>query len=107
MKPFDLEAAKRGDPVFLEGQHTGWNYCGPVFFVGVSENGLPVVEINSKPARTSPEYLRMAPRKRTVWLNFWQDNGLKCTTFKSEEEAKSTPGYQPWTNVAIPVEIEE
>jgi hypothetical protein len=69
MKPFDLEAAKSGDPVYMDARYTGWNYVGPVYFVGVSENGLPVVEIGAKPTRVSPEYLRMAPKKRTVWIN--------------------------------------
>jgi hypothetical protein len=107
MKPFDLDAAKRGEPIFLEAQHTGLNYRGTVFFVGVSGNDLPVVEIDSKPIRISPEYLRMAPKKRTVWLNFWKDNGLKCTVFESEDGAKGTPGYHPWTHIAVPIEIED
>jgi hypothetical protein len=110
MKPFDLGAAKRGEPIFLEGQCTGWNYSGPVFFVGVSENGIPVVEIGSKPVRASPEYLRMAPKKRTVYINLHKqrDTGeIMPFLYDDEAYANRQRGHSMNCLGTFPIEIED
>ncbi|MFM0165723.1 hypothetical protein PQR39_35505 [Paraburkholderia sediminicola] len=117
MKPFDLEAAKRGEPVSMEARHTGWDYIGPVHFVGVSSNDLPVVEVNGKAQRVAPEYLRMAPKKRTVYVQIFnkptdmseETPSLKAIAFENKGDAEDNVKETSWPVLvaALPVEIEE
>ena len=109
MKDFDLSAAKRGEPIWMEAQHTGWAYAGPVFFVGVSENGIPVVEVRSKPSRVHPDYLRMAPQKKTVYVNLYKRGSLSEAAYHDTEAMAHlmTNGCEDLlVAVAVPVEIE-
>src|SRR5687768_14106231 len=63
-KPFDLEAAKRGEPVEIMLDPT-WV---PVHFVGIDGQGHPVVQrLGDGPVfSVSQLRLRMAPKKVTV-----------------------------------------
>jgi len=71
MKPFDLEAAKRGEQVCYPSG-------SPVHFIGVSSTEHPVVE-DSQGFFTvcSQNQLRMAPKKVTVRyrVGAWKDKG--------------------------------
>jgi hypothetical protein len=66
MKPFDLEAAKRGEPIECDGAVR----CVEAHFVGVSNDGRPVVQVNGINFGSPfiPYYgeLRMAPKTLTV-----------------------------------------
>lgn len=118
MKPFDLQKAMAGDPlVTRDGRAARFI----VYVPELDKNCRVIVRVNDDPrvkdfseegrywgeSAPSPLDLFMAPKKRTVWLNFWKDNGLKCTVFESEDGAKGTPGYHPWTHIAVPIEIED
>jgi hypothetical protein len=63
MKPFDLEAAKRGEPILrlITGE---WERC---YFVGLDANGYPVIHtVIDTICRQPPDSLRMAPKTVTV-----------------------------------------
>jgi len=124
MKPFDLEAAKRGDPIvcrdgtpakFIAHVPEAHEACsrlvvlagGEVFVL--RENGTFWVD-------DSPHDfdLFMAPKKRTVWVNFYEVTNT-AKHFSTEEEAEQRVtciDHQSkirWRigNRAYPVEIEE
>jgi hypothetical protein len=97
MKPFDLEAAKRGEPIFDE--VTGL----VVHFVGVTKNANFVIELNNSIYRRNELELRMAPKKRTVWVNLYH-------VFYTEEDADAADTISNDHRIggkAYPVEIEE
>lgn len=113
LKPFDLERAKAGDKILMDGKDD-------VSFIGVSLCGYPVVQHNvCGPIYAADEHrLSMAPKKRTVWVNFssdaWDssrtDCGCRAFHFESksaaEQDAERFYGV-PWFAIAVPVEIEE
>lgn len=66
MKPFSLERAQAGDPIMIAPGY-GTLEWRPAHFVGLSRDGSPVVQIESV-VITTPDHLRMAPRKRIVWV---------------------------------------
>lgn len=95
LKPFDLEAAKRGEPICL--------YNGDLFhFVGVCLGGTVVVQYMKGTAlqERTPDQLRMAPKKRTVYVNIYPDR----TAYWDYEPMI---GAENAIAIAIPVEIEE
>lgn len=63
-RPFDLEAAKRGEKIE--------NYKGePAYFVGVEYDGQIVYQMCFRPETmrlTDGSELRMTPRKRTIYI---------------------------------------
>jgi len=67
MKPFDLEAAKRGEPVVMFFRGTSaWE---PVHFVGMDSHGQCVFQRKKEGslfAGMDPSILRMAPKTVTV-----------------------------------------
>ena len=97
MKPFDLEAAKRGDPIVTEDNEK-------VLFIGLDSNGNVVAEDSEGwliKYRTTGIF--MAPKKRTVWVNLYQ-------IFYTEENADAADTIsdrQRFGGKAYPVEIEE
>lgn len=98
MKPFNLEAAKRGEPIF---SHTGYN----VTFIGVKRDGSIVVEADSSAVWiVSADSLSMTPRKRIAWVNFYE-YGL-CEYFYSEIDADAASRSR-LGDKAYPVEINE
>ncbi len=65
-KPFDLEAAKRGETVELYSEMGVWL---PIHFVGTSRHGLPVLQLGGEfhpMAYADKTILRMAAKKVTV-----------------------------------------
>jgi len=117
MKPFDLEAAKRGEPIVT------WD-GREVFFVGVSKGSRPVVVCDSAGnlTRLLPDGyyttngvhindIFMAPKKQTVWVNFYKsdDGHIWSNTFKTLDSADNNAIHAPGrvSGKAYPVEIEE
>ena len=93
MKPFDLEAAKRGETFGYQFHDGG---CGPRVFIGVRSNGEIVYEHPRTGSldSTSATNLCMLPRKVVRWVNIYRSlNGaLFCGTtsggFLTKREAQ-------------------
>ena len=121
MREFNLEAAKRGEPIQTRDGR-------PAKFIahvpGATESQQVVVLIGNTvraryPTGTFYDFegddddLFMAPRKRTVWVNLYGSSSI-ARYFSTEYEADQ---YPSWTdcisninrigNRAYPVEIEE
>jgi hypothetical protein len=116
MKPFDLEAAKRGEPIQTRGGKPA------KFIAHVPEATQPqqvVVLIgNSVRARypngtfhkwaEDDDDLFMASRKRTVWVNLYpMSEGKACYWYNTEKAASEAGGTLRIGNRAWPLEIEE
>lgn len=114
MKPFSLERAQAGDPIMIA------PICGslewrPAHFVGLSRDGSPVVQIESV-VITTPDRLRMAPRKRTVHVQIFAveaDTSLgspayRAVAFLEQQAAMRNINETQWPVLkTIAVEIEE
>ena len=101
MKPFDLEAAKRGEP-FIDK-----NFELPCYLVGVRQSGGIVVEINGCMYVRHCSELFMAPKTRTVWVNFY---GGKEAFYHETEEKADEHQRRSENRIggrAYPVEVEE
>lgn len=98
LKPFDLEAAKRGEAIC--------DVAGTVVvFVGVTVNGNVVVEDGDRLHRWFQSSLRMAPKKRTVWVNFYKSGS--AAYYDNADTAKLSYAVPDCIAIAVPVEIEE
>jgi len=111
MKPFDLEAAKRGDPICTEDNK-------PLRFICFDEvsnrivygyEGKRIAHTDFMIANTC---IFMAPKKRTVWVNLYLPaSGCvvgKANHYESERDADFGTGrFSRIGNKAYPVEIEE
>lgn len=105
LKQFDLEAAKRGDPICFEDGES-------LHFIGVAVSGLVVAQ--RKHGGTFLEFgfseLRMAPKKCTVFFNLGEDGLWHEHESKSiAERAAERLMYEgkKYIAIAVPVEIEE
>ena len=120
MKPFNLEAAKRGDPcMFRDGT--------PVKFVAhvpEATEGQRVIILSSDGCifvrsefgrylfnrnEEHPADIVMAPKKKTVWINIY-DGYSKCQCFETREMAEDAAYLSELGrigNKAWPLEIEE
>jgi hypothetical protein len=103
LKPFDLEAAKAGKSICFP--------CGePLRFIGVHSEGDIVFERENGVIGTyAPAHFRMAPTKRTVWLNkdcdgAWHEHATQESATRYANEHKTFGRYFA---IAVPVEIEE
>lgn len=93
-KPFDLEAAKRGEPVEINFMPSAdWE---PVHFVGLDKIGLPVfqrVECGPMFSVRNSAILRMASKKVTVrfrpYLQELASGGLFVFNAHNDQEATS------------------
>lgn len=118
MKPFDLEAAKRGEPVCTRDgtpvqQLVHFPEGGRVNKIAALFGG--VINVYDDQGRyygdevhVSARDLFMATRKRTVWVNLRKE-GLACH-YKSEceaDEAYNSYETQRIGNRAWPLEIED
>ena len=102
MKPFDIEAAKRGVPITSSDGEL-W------YFVGVNRSFSIVVENSNGDLNTFHTcHLYMVPKKRTVWVNFYKDS-FYCYKYDSELEADThcQNVFGRIGNKAYAVEIEE
>jgi len=111
MKAFDLEAAKRGEPIVTRGGREA------KFIAHVPELTYPVLILldvglwHAKPDGTSNvgrnNDLFMASKKQTVWVNFYR-NQTNADYFSTKQLADYTAEFR--TRIggkAYPVEIEE
>jgi hypothetical protein len=115
MKPFDLEAAKRGEPIVnKEGRK--------VHFVGTTLNGAVVAEDDRgnfhwhHPNGNVVGYpqnaltLYMAPKKKTVWVNLYESFSGVREGFHYDSELEATLAAGKAARIggkSYPVEIEE
>lgn len=110
MKPFDLEAAKCGEPICTRGGverfFIGTNKRGEIFVEDIS--GKHYVMFKDGMTHTGKPNtldLFMAPKKRTVWVNLYPDN--HNSHWRTEEAANIAAGTKRIGSKAYPVEIEE
>jgi hypothetical protein len=117
MKPFDLEAAKRGEPIVTrDGRPAKFiahvpeaNAC---YQVVALFSGL--ISTHAVSGRVYPEKhpndadLFMAPRKRTVWVNVYPPEARKFGgAYETEAIANNYAGHERIGNRAWPLEIED
>lgn len=117
MKPFDLEAAKRGEPICNRDSE------GCVFITHVPDANPEYRVVALTPFKevycfyetgsyycddsVSRHDLFMAPRKRTVWVNLYEE-GKFARHYESEGSAnKGADGTTRIGNRAWPLEIED
>jgi len=122
MKPFDLEAAKRGEPIVCR-DGTPAKFIAHVPEASESSRLVVMVDTFVAPLWENGKYwsydeshdfdLFMAPKKRTVWVNFFKyttDAAFYSTKEHADEQAeyrKSVCRSKRIGNRAYPVEIEE
>jgi hypothetical protein len=119
LKPFDLEAAKRGEPVVTRGGEpvlelhyfetaTG-KYplaavVGPVTHVFTADG---FYDISKEPHHTD---LFMAPRKQTVYVNLYSKECVVTAAWHETAEKARQFASEPFRDVtlaiAVPIEIE-
>lgn len=118
MKPFDLEAAKRGEPVCTRDgtpvqQLVHFPEGGRVNKIAALSGG--VINTYDDQGRyygdegsVSERDLLMAPRKRTVWVNVYPP-GTNCFggAYETEAIANNYAGRNRIGNRAWPLEIED
>lgn len=121
MKPFDLEAAKRGEPICTrDGRDVLWfAYCEkakayPVVAFVAERRGLLLFSSNGElvEGNKSENDLFMKSRKRTVYVNVWREDdfwGAEVYTRKESAINRGTDGNEHflWKAIAVPIEIEE
>lgn len=105
LKPFDLEAAKNGDGICFEDGE-------PLHFVGIAFSGLVVAQRKNGGSFLGFGFseIRMAPKKRTVFLNLgedglWHDHESKAIAERAAERLMNEG--KKYIAIAVPVEIEE
>lgn len=131
LKPFDLEAAKRGEPVItrdgravLELHHfTADKYDFPVCAIldRNKEDGSEWYSIDGRYYKNSESEsdLFMAPKKRTVFVQIFDKRGdttvptLKAIAYENQQDAEQDAEHNVITTLwrvlipAFPVKIEE
>jgi hypothetical protein len=102
MKPFDIEAAKRGEPI-TSSDGKLW------YFVGVTRSWAIVVENrNGDLSAFQACHLYMTPKKRTVWVNFYSNGeAYYHYTQKEADDVDAETCHERKGGKAYPVEIEE
>lgn len=114
MKPFDLEAAKDGDPIVCR-DGTPAKFIAHVpearepnrLVVLINETVVVCYENGSRNSYGNASFsdLFMAPKKRTMWVNLYSKPWANYYSTQHEADAVATPdriGGRAW-----PVEIEE
>lgn len=116
LKPFDLEAARRGEAVVTK-------LGAPLRFIGVMSDGRIVIEPTNSGglAHLPSSSLRMAPVPRTIYVVTWWFEGKprddSCLWFHSKDRAEGyaatvksnygQPGNKWDHPVITPVEVSE
>ena len=115
MKKFDLEAAKRGEPIVTRGGEAA-KFIAHVpdaeidFRLVVMLDGVIECYCDDGSYRTSGKStcdLFMATSKRTVWINPYADGTCDKYLYATEDDADNAQGYGRIGNRAWPLEIEE
>lgn len=102
MKPFDLEAAKRGEPICTDLEYE----CK---FIGIDSKGCIVVEDDDGLTSFTQEDLRMTPKRRTVWVNLYP-HSAQAFKFNSKKIADEFAFFRSENRIggkAWPLEVEE
>jgi hypothetical protein len=112
MKPFDLEAAKRGEPIVTRGGverfFIGTNQRGEIFVEDIS--GKHYVMFKDGMTHTGKPNtldLFMAPKKRTVWVNVYPPNLPFSHHYETLVLANDNAMIGRIGGKAYPIEIEE
>ncbi|TCG09319.1 hypothetical protein BZM27_05825 [Paraburkholderia steynii] len=114
MKPFNLEAAKRGEPIMAT-PAGDLGDCYPVVYVGIDSHETIWAEDNAGCTRGfSADRLRMASKpKRIVFVNVYDAQAedsiaLDAGAFQTEAEALSNADGNrlKLLAIAVPIEIE-
>lgn len=114
MKPFDLEAAKRGDPIVCrDGTPAKFIAHVPEAHAGGRVISLvgDVIYFSHESGRQWLDCVRdvdlfMAPKKRTIWINaYW--SGATVFSFATKEAADKAATKDRVGGRAWPLEIEE
>jgi len=72
MKPFDLEAAKRGEPICIE------SFVNPCKFIGVDSKGWIVVELSDGSLDSyTPYEIFMVSKKQVEWVGLTDEQITK------------------------------
>lgn len=110
LKPFDLEAAKNGDPICFEDGRE-------IHFIGVTRDWAIAYEDERYPNEVCTSFshnMRMKPKKIVRWVNLsdYEDckPGKTAWHYDTEEQAKNDASeyYNTrWIAIAVRVEIEE
>lgn len=110
MRKFDIEAAKRHEPIQIgsdrEGwrdiSFVGWTPCGDIVLCELTGSGREtLVVFTGDPAGR----LRMKPQKHTVFVNAMA--GGTAAWFSRKEAAEDAQHTRDVIARAVPVEIEE
>lgn len=116
MKPFNLEAAKAGDPIVTR-YGTKAEFIAHIPHARIDSRVVALVGDMVKSYHESGTYfidptepvsddLFMAPKKRTVWVNFY-DHAFGAAYYNTEDEANNAAMVTRKGGKAYPVEIEE
>lgn len=114
MKPFDLEAAKRGEPIITrDGRAAKFIAHVPEAAEGsrvlvLINSGIPHHHENGSYFQEfgHPMDLFMAPKRRTVWVNLYPGTRDACW-HESEDAANENASDDRIGSKAHPIEIEE
>ncbi|WP_143026360.1 hypothetical protein [Paraburkholderia fungorum] len=113
MKPFNLQRALAGDPILIRSDKSSPWYSD-AWVIGETKKGRPIIEWPDGDARAISnveERLRMAPKKRTVFVNLYPHESLSrigsYTTWNTAEKAEEAAKGERSLVVAVPIEIEE
>jgi hypothetical protein len=105
MKPFDIEAAKRG-ALFIHRMAPRDSERVARRFIGYRSNGSAVYEqVNGEISWAPEAELRMLPEKRTVFVNIMESG--RAAWFISAYAANAAEHTCPVITRAVPIEIED
>jgi hypothetical protein len=109
MKPFDLEAAKRGEPVVWVGLDL--STPEPAKFIGMSDDRAVCEFANGGLTYCFLSGLRMAPKplkKVTLWANVQRENGGHHNAKLWNDKVIALHQYSATQHIAyaVPIEIE-
>jgi hypothetical protein len=119
MKPFDLEAAKRGKPVVTRDgrkvidlhhfEHDKSELCLCVHIEGEGSPDWFHANGRDNLSDEDPSDLFMESKKRTVYINIWRDSNQAVFHDDSAQAecAASFNGRRHYHAIAAPVEIED
>ena len=116
MKPFDLEAAKRGEPIQCRDgtpakfiAHVPEAYDGRQLIVLINNFIFTHFENGREYPSDTDRDLFMAPKTKMVWVNFYPDGTGKFwySPFNADADANLLSARPRLGNRAYPVEIEE
>lgn len=116
MRKFDLDAAKRGEPIMCRDgtparfiAHVPDAREGNRVIALIGDMIITAYEDGSRHQRDMETFfdLFMAPKKRTVWVNLYPNENRLCYYYDTEEEAEEASAHKRIGNRAWRLEIEE